>query len=66
MEVDYGVYPPQVYVPTKRGERAMKGQCLGCRTKWTAVGEPVSCPVCAISNPDPIAEHLKATRARTE
>lgn len=62
MEIDHTVYPPQAWIPTKRGEKAAKGQCLSCHSKWTAVGEPCTCPVCAISWPDPIAERLKADR----
>lgn len=62
MELDHTVYPPQAFIPTKRGERAGKGQCLSCRTKWTAVGP---CPVCAVGWPDQIAERIKADQPPT-
>lgn len=60
MELDHTVYPPQAFIPTKRGEKAAKGQCTSCNTKWTAQGAPRPCPVCAMSWPDEIAERLKA------
>lgn len=62
MEIDHTVYPPQAFIPTKRGDKATKGQCLSCHTKWTAVGEACSCPTCAMSWPDHIADRLKADR----
>lgn len=60
--IDYSVWPHQAYVPTKRGERAPKGCCLSCNTKWTAVGSACPCPVCAVGWPDHISERIKADR----
>lgn len=62
MELDHTVYPPQAFIPTKRGVHAAKGQCISCNTKWTAVGSPCPCPVCAIGWPDQIAERMKNDR----
>lgn len=58
MELDHSVYPALPYIPTARGEKAKRGECLSCHTKWSAA-EPISCPACAISWPDPIADRLR-------